>query len=183
MCSVNALTRNPVHKSQWIRILLCTPVRRLFVRSSWKEWIASIWNTNVEYQIWNFCYILFILLIFMHFMFCNILLSGYVSILSFLYSLIIHCCSFFIFWFHSFFFLFFLVCKEDWGILFRKILAKCHSKKDRNLFCFAWNFFNTPWRSSIISSLRFTSSFILVYFGLNFVHFCLLVILFEGISL
>ena len=81
------------------------------------------------------------------------------------------------------FFSFFFVHKGDWGILFWKILAKCHSKKDRNHFCLTWNYSNTPWRSSIISSLRFARSFILIYFVLNCVCFCLLIVLIESHSL
>ena len=45
------------------------------------------------------------------------------------------------------------------------------------------NYLNTPWWRSKISSLCFACSFILVYSVLNFVRFCWLIILFEGISL
>ena len=48
-------------------------------------------------------------------------------------------------------------------MLFWKILAKCLSKKGRNLFCLSWNYSNTPWRSSITSSLR-SARFYFVYY-------------------
>ena len=93
----------------------------------------------------------------------------------------LHCdLFFFLLYFINYEMLFFIVCKGDWGILFLKILAKCHSKKDRILFCFAWNYLNTPWRSSIISSLRSVRSFNPVYFVLNLARFCLLISLLCG---
>ena len=65
-----------------------------------------------------------------------------------------------------FLYFFFSIHKGDWGILFWKILAKCLSKKDKDHFCLAWNYSNSPWWTSIIWSLRFArSSFFFLFFS------------------
>ena len=90
-----------------------------------------------------FLFCLFCYFFFMHFMFCNISLSGCVSISSFIYPLIIYCCPFLSFgWIISF--LFFLVCKGDWGILFLKNFSKMPSKKGQKFLLFCLKLFEYP---------------------------------------
>ena len=143
--------------------------------------LYKFWKV-INYKLANNIY----MYIYLHVMFCFVVRICFndVFLLQFGALMCVYIYIYIYIWFLCFnFFFLFLVHKGDWGILFWKILAKCHSKKDRNLFCFTWNYSKPSWWSSIISSLCFASSFILVYFDLNFVNFCLLIILFESISL
>ena len=96
----------------------------------------------------------------------GLIFNDYLSVVHFFLSFGL---LFFFFWY-----------TKDISVYFFKILLQILYKKDKNPFCLAWNYSNTLWRNSIISSFHFTHTF---FFGLfcfkYFTCFCFLIILFE----
>ena len=94
------------------------------------------------------------------YIFCN---CWWYLILRAFYNIIFLCYSLFIIWF---LFIYLWYTKEMEGYFFEKYLATVFQKGQGSLLS-RLKFSNTRWRSSIISNLHFSRSFILLYLVLN----------------